>query len=225
MFRLTIQNDATDDPPAVEKDFDTLGAAVAGLVEHVVALEDISVKVTPFPEQPLTWSITADSFTFDTDPNFDPAVDWTARIEEQPVYSYPMVTEWQWASLDPSPDKIKVLHSKFDQTFRNICSNDWPDASDGDVESAVGYFYLVEIPDQGPSLAAMIEMCEVGREYDDGVHQYPLPAPGWYLVKTDSNGLWWALGTESGDRAPVQAKYDQYVQDYADWCDTGGLSS
>lgn len=130
------------------------------------------------------------------------------------TYSYPMETEFLKPPAIPGAEGL--LHGKFDRTFRNICEAGWANESDGDVESPYGHFSLVEIPEPGGELDELIAACEVGREYDDGVHQYPLPAPGWYVAVVDSNGFWWVYATatqsESGARWIFSVMRDQYSQ-------------
>lgn len=249
MYRLTIVDAMSDNPPAVETDHISLLDAVAMMVEHLIALEDHTVRL--FPTSPpqegiLEWRIEADSF--DGEPEDDEAPqEWWARIEnldvtepdeeqhlrvdakgdvvettssdedgwpEKKSYSYPMESKF----VGPFSDiDLMLLDSMFDRTFRNICEADFARESDGNVEAPTGYFYIVSIPDLGSALNDMIEECQVGREYDDGTWQYPLPAPGWYFVQTDSNGLWWAFGSDTGAEAPARRRFNAAQAEYSKW--------
>jgi hypothetical protein len=226
MYRLTIVDAMSDDPPAVETDHISLLDSIAMMVEHLIAVEDDTLRL--FPTSPpqegiLEWRIEAASF--DGEPEDDEVPqEWWARIEnlevtepdepEEKSYSYPMESKF----VGPFSDiDLMLLDSMFDRTFRNICEADFARESDGNVEAPTGYFYLVSIPDLGSALNDMIEECQVGREYDDGTWQYPLPAPGWYFVQTDSNGLWWAFGSDTGAEAPARRRFNAAQAEYSKW--------
>lgn len=115
-------------------------------------------------------------------------------------------------------EQVVQLDSWYDRSFRNIAESEWGVSSDGDVESPTGYFWLVEIPEHAGERAEMFTACEVGRDWDDGVYQYPEPVPSWYLVTTDSNGLWWVYEADSEEAA--KQVYLELEQAYATWSTT-----
>jgi hypothetical protein len=133
------------------------------------------------------------------------------------MYEYEMVTKFT-GNL-PIESGLRELDSMFDRTFRQICESGWANESDGNVEAPCGYFFIVEIPEKGGELDELIDACEVGREYDDGTFQYPLPAPGWYIAVTDSNGLWWVFGSDTGAESVARRDYNERVEAFSLWND------
>jgi hypothetical protein len=103
------------------------------------------------------------------------------------------------------------LTSRYDSIFKTIISAGWAVASDGNVESSVGYFARVEIPaDEGERDEMEKAVCDV---WSDRKIFRELES-GWYLTQEDNNGLIWVYWS---NESHVTDAYGHLVEAYGEW--------
>lgn len=113
-----------------------------------------------------------------------------------------------------------IMPGRFDPFFKQY-SIDYAEAECGNVESPVGFVMLLEVTN-----GDIVDWYESqGMSLDDmathllGLDEYPLDQ-GWYITRTDDNGLIWAMtyGTGTLAEESARADYSSAERTYLDWC-------
>jgi hypothetical protein len=84
------------------------------------------------------------------------------------------------------PDSPRLLASKYDGLFKQIITAGWAVKSDGNVESPLGYFALVEIPSSSGERDEMSGALELN-EHDQQLFEELTSA--WFITREMNTGI------------------------------------
>lgn len=106
-----------------------------------------------------------------------------------------------------------MIYGTVEGIFRSIVSADWGVKSDGDVESSVGYFAVVEVPAHDGERAEMRDAV-FGENLDEEQVFDKLPS-GWYFVTQHSDGNVYV--TQCTNEADANQRYANLEEVYSQW--------
>lgn len=126
-----------------------------------------------------------------------------------------MSNEYAKVGIELAGIKVNELASQHDDTFKEICIEEWGNQSDGNVEAPTGYFWLVEVADGSVDNQWQSFMESVQSELEKYDATFVNPDPGWYVVVQDNNGIWFVH--ECASELDARRLFSNLAESYNEW--------